>query len=264
MTQHTRRHNRSAPSLFAGLALLLASPAAFAQTAGASDDAWMDILETYVHESEDGINRVDYGALKANAADVSKLDAYIEQFADLDIDALPRDEQFASWANLYNAVTVRYIVRKYPTSTIKPWYSSGPWKTIKVMADGREVSLDAIEHEILRAQWEGDPRLHYAINCASLGCPNLMDRPWEAETLDEDLNAAARAYINHPRGVSVTGNGLRVSSIYDWFKSDFGGTDAQVIDHFLIYADPDLARQIEANPDIRGYGYNWSLNDTSK
>lgn len=237
---------------------------ASARTNSLSHEAWGDILETYVSESADGVNRVDYGALKASRSDRASLDAYIAQYADLDIDSLPRDEQFAAWANLYNAVTVRYIVEEYPISTIKPWYSSGPWKKIKVMADGREISLDEIEHDVLRVQWADDPRLHYAINCASYGCPNLRRTPWQAETLDTDLDQAARDYINHPRGVTVEERGLDVSSIYDWFRKDFGGSEQAVIAHLLKYASPDLAEKIRANPDIRDHQYDWSLNDAKK
>lgn len=235
---------------------------ASAKSASLSEKAWSDILATYVVEGPEGLNRVDYAALKASEADQDKLDAYIAQYADLDFDNLSRDAQFAAWANLYNAVTVRYIVSKYPLATIKPWYSSGPWKDIKVRADGRTVSLHGIEHDILRKQWADDPRLHYAINCASYSCPNLRTAPWTAKTLDADLDAAASDYINDPRGVTVKWNGLEVSSIYDWFEKDFGGNKEAVVAHILDYAERPLAEKIRANPVIKGYDYNWSLNGT--
>ncbi|MGB3625174.1 MAG: DUF547 domain-containing protein [Henriciella sp.] len=237
---------------------------ASAKSTNLSHTAWGEILDTFVTASPDGLNRVDYGALKASQTDRAKLDAYIEQYADLNFDSLSRDEQFAAWANLYNAVTVRYIVEEYPLSTIKPWYSSGPWKKIKVTADGREISLNGIEHDVLRVQWSDDPRLHYAINCASYGCPNLRRSPWQAETLDADLDDAARDYINHPRGVTVEARGLQVSSIYDWFRKDFGGSEKAVIDHLVQHASPQLAEKIRANPDIRDHEYDWSLNGTDQ
>ena len=104
--------------------------------------------------------------------------------------------------------------------------------------------------------------MHYAINCASYSCPNLLPKAWEAATLDADLDAAARAYVNHPRGVDPGRNGLTVSSIYDWFEDDFGGSRSAVIDHLLTYADDTLAEEIRANPKIRSYDYDWSLNGT--
>ncbi len=231
-----------------------------AKTTSISHAPWGEILETYVSPGPDGVNLVDYGALKANAADRDKLDAYIGRYAKLDFSEMSRDEQFAAWANLYNAVTVRYIVGEYPTSSIKPWYSSGPWKKIKVNVDGRDISLDGIEHDVLRKQWEDDPRLHYAINCASYSCPNLLVSPWMAATLDEDLDNAASDYVNHPRGVSIETRGLNLSSIYDWFEADFGGSEDQVIQHILNYADEDLAAKIRANPHVHDYDYDWSLN----
>lgn len=235
-----------------------------ARTISLSHESWGAILETYVSEGADGVNRVDYGRLKESREDRARLDAYIGQYADLDINTLSRDGQFAAWANLYNAVTVRYVVEEYPLSTIKPWYSSGPWKKIKVIADGREISLHGIEHDVLRVQWADDPRLHYAINCASYGCPNLRRSPWQAGTLNADLDDAARNYINHPRGVTVQARGLQVSSIYDWFKEDFGGSEDAVIQHLLQYASPQLAEKIRANPDIRDHEYDWSLNGTDQ
>jgi len=123
------------------------------------------------------------------------------------------------------------------------------------------VSLDSIEHEILRQKWSDDPRLHYAINCASYSCPNLRTSPWTADTLDADLDAAARDYVNHPRGVTILERGLRVSSIYDWFRKDFGASEEAVIAHLLTHAEPDLAEKIRDNPDIRDHAYDWSLND---
>lgn len=232
--------------------------------ASASDNTlhndWDVLLQTYVVEGEDGLNRFDYGALKAEPADVEALDEYLDQFAAFDFDTLNRDEQFAAWANIYNALTVKHIVGRYPVRSIRSGYISGPWKKVKVTVDGQDVSLDEIEHKILRPM--GDARVHYAINCASYSCPNLEAHAWQAETLDEDLDAAAHDYINHPRGVSIRARGgLEVSAIYKWFQDDFGGNEKAVITHFLKYADDDLAAQIEANADIKKYEYDWSLND---
>tara|TARA_R110000851_G_scaffold205950_1_gene357998 strand:- start:146 stop:985 length:840 start_codon:yes stop_codon:yes gene_type:complete len=222
---------------------------------------WTRLLAKYVHAFDDGVNRVDYGALKANPADMAALDAYVAGFADRDLSG-SNDAAFAAWANLYNAVTVRYIVEKYPLGSIKDGYFfGGPWKKIMVDASGRRISLDDIEHKILRPTFN-DPRVHYAVNCASFSCPNLLAKAWEPATLDKDLDAAARAYVNTPHGVTVSDRGLVVSSIYDWYTADFGGSKQSVIDHLLKYADTGLAKQIRANPKIRSYAYDWSLNDT--
>lgn len=222
---------------------------------------WDDLLGTYVQVSEDGVNRFDYGALKDNASDVAKLEAYLDSFVDLDFETLSRDEQFAAYSNAYNALTVKYIVDKYPTKSIRSGYIVGPWKKVFTTIDGEELSLDAIEHEVLRVEWS-DPRVHYAINCAAYSCPNLQPDAWFAATLDEDLDRAARAYVNDPRGVTVRRNGtLQVSTIYKWFREDFGGSNDGVIDHLLEHAEPELAEKIEAKRRITKHEYDWALND---
>jgi hypothetical protein len=246
------------------LALTATAQTAATETASEASfhSEWSALLGKYVSASEDGVNRFDYGALKANEADNAALNAYVDSFAALDITALPENEQYVAWINLYNAGTIQYIISKYPTKTIKTSLF-GPWKKIFVTANGAEISLNDIEHEVLRKQWS-EPRTHYAVNCASYGCPNLKASAWETATLEEDLSQAARAYINHPRGVSIRRDGrLEVSTIYKWFKEDFGTSEANVIAHFLEYAEADLAAQINARPDIKSYEYDWSLNDTN-
>ena len=225
--------------------------------------AWTCLLKKYVQPGTDGVNRIDYAAFKDNAEDRTTLDTYIASFADMDLSGTDA-ATFAAWANLYNAVTVRYILERYPTGSIRDGYLfGGPWKKINVVAGGETVSLDEIEHGILRPRF-GTPLVHYAINCAAISCPNLQAKAWQGATLDEDLADAVRAYINDPRGVTVTPRGLRISSIYDWFESDFGGSKQAVIEHLLKYADAALAKEIRSNPRIRAYEYDWSLNDTKK
>lgn len=250
---------------------ILAGPLALADTenkppqetpimAQSQHAAWSKLLSKYVTVSDDGINRLDYDALKKNAADRKTLDTYIASFEATDFDAFTTAEKIATWSNIYNAVTVRYIVGEYPTKSIRSGlFSAGPWKKVKTMAGGQNISLNDIEHDVLRNL--DDPRIHYAINCASYSCPNLLPKALDANTLDKVLDKAASDYINNPRGVTVTDRGLVVSEIYNWFEEDFGGSKSAVIDHLLEYADADLKAQIEANPTIRKYDYDWSLND---
>ena len=238
---------------------LAAGPAAAEDTE--LHQAWDDLLSTYVSEHDDGVNRFDYRALNANAGDLAKLNSYLDLFADLDFETLSEPEQFAAYSNVYNALTVKHIVGRYPLKSIRSGYLVGPWKRVFTTIDGEEVSLDDIEHQILRVEWD-DPRVHYAINCAAYSCPNLQTDAWYAETLDESLDQAARDYINDPRGVTIRRNGtLQVSTIYKWFKEDFGDSNDGVIDHLLEYAEPGLASQIEAKRKITKHDYDWSLND---
>ena len=221
------------------------------------------MLGAYVVESDDGVNRFDYAGLRANPENRAVLSAYIEDLEATQVSALTDDARFAFWANLYNAITVRLIVDEAPENSIRqirprPW-SIGPWGVNRVEVEGRALSLDDIEHGIMRVEFDA-PLVHYAVNCASIGCPNLMARAWRSDTLDADLEAGARAYINHPRGVTVTEDGLVVSRIYDWFNEDFGGSDAGVIAHVLRYAEPGLAQRIDGDTRIISYAYDWSLN----
>jgi hypothetical protein len=109
-----------------------------------------------------------------------------------------------------------------------------------------------------------DPRVHYAVNCASVGCPNLQPEAFTAAKLESLLDAGARAYVNHPRGVTVSADGVRVSSIYSWFKADFGDNDAAVLKHLGKYAKPDLAQKLKSADRIAGDSYDWTLNDVAR
>lgn len=242
--------------------------------AAAPDDAAFDrLLGRYVVESPDGVNRVNYAAWKASAADTTALKAYIGSIEKTAISKLPRDAQFAAWANLYNAVTVKVILDNYPVKSIRDIKSGltldpaalagGPWWNKYVKVEGRELTLNNIEHDILRKNF-ADPRVHYAVNCASYGCPSLPRKAWRAATLDADLDAAARAYVNHARGVTVAADGLRVSSIYKWFKQDFGGTDASLLAHFRRYAEGPTAAALKKDPAILGDTYDWALNEVER
>lgn len=244
---------------------LLTSPAA------ADDAAYDALLARYVSASADGINRVDYARWNDSAGDRAALNAYVAELAAQRPSAFARERAFAYWINLYNAVTLQVVLERYPVASIRDIRSEGtgldpraligPWRTKRVAVEGRRLSLDDVENTILRPTFR-DPRVHYAINCASIGCPNLMPRAWRAETLEADLDAAARAYVNHPRGVSVNANGsLRVSSIYRWFRADFGGSDATVIAHLRRYASPELAARLSGATRIAGHGYDWALNE---
>ena len=237
--------------------------------AQAADTATYDrLLSRYVVASSDGINRVRYAAWKASADDVRALNAYVASLERDRPSRMTRDEQLAHWINLYNAVTLQIILENYPVRSIRDIRSQtldprgliGPWRTRRVTVEGRRLTLDQIENAILRRTFN-EPRIHYAINCASIGCPNLAARAWRAETMDADLTAAARAYINHPRGVSIDAEGqVRVSTIYRWFAADFGGDATGVLTHVRRYASPELQRRLTGAAAISNYGYDWALN----
>jgi len=229
---------------------------------------WADILTAHVREDKDGITRVDYAALADSKPDLEKLGAYLDLLQDTDVAALGRDEQFAYWANLYNAVTVEVILDHYPVRSIRDisispgLFSTGPWGKPLVTVEGKDLSLDNIEHDILRKNWD-EPRVHYAVNCASYGCPNLALEPYTGKQLDAQLEAAARAYVNHPRGVRFEGGKLTLSKIYDWYGKDFGSSKTEQLTSIAADADPELADKLKNHSGRITYEYDWSLNDTA-
>lgn len=226
--------------------------------------AWDAFLQRQVVESADGINRLRYG--RVSAADKAALDAYVAMLSTQRVTALPRAEQRALWINLYNALTVKVVLEAYPVASIRNirispgLFATGPWGRKLVRVEDEPLSLDDIEHRILRPIWN-DPRTHYAVNCASIGCPNLQQRAYTAENMERLLEAGARAYVNHPRGAEMAGKRLVASSIYVWFKDDFGGDDAGVIAHLVRYARPELATALASVARIAEDRYDWSLND---
>ena len=230
----------------------------------AFDHAPFDVLlARFTRAAADSVTRVDYGAWKASLADRVRLRHYIDALAAFDPRRLSPDEQFAYWANLYNALTLDVVLDAYPVASIrqiKPTFLSfGPWKKQVVRVMGVDLSLDDIEQDILRKGWR-DPRVHYAVNCASISCPNLPSSAWRGAGLSQALDAAARAYVNHPRGVRFEGDSLVVSSIYHWYAADFGGSDAAVIAHLRGFAAPPLRARLDAAHRIARDHYDWSLN----
>jgi Protein of unknown function, DUF547 len=245
-----------------------------AHTAGAKTvvdhAAWDGLVKTYVVPGADGVNRVDYAAFKAKGHGALK--TYIAMLEATDVGKLDRPEQFAFWANLYNAKTIDAVLSKYPVKSIKDvslggglkaLVGGGPWQAKIMKVGGIELSLDDIEHGILRPVFK-DPRVHYSVNCASFGCPNLPNAAFTGATLEAMLEAGAKAYVNHPRGVRIEAGKATASSIYSWFQADFGGSDKAVIDHMRKYAAPELASKLSTLSAIASYDYDWSLNDIKR
>ncbi len=229
---------------------------------------WQQLLTQYAEPGTDGEpTRVNYHAFAADEAARDQLELYITSLEAVEVEELNRDEQFAFWANLYNAATVRVILDHYPVASIRKinispgLFSSGPWGAKLVSVDGERLTLDDIEHRILRPLWS-DPRVHYAVNCASVGCPNLPITPFTGKPLEVDLEAAARAYINSPRGAVVDKGKLTVSKIYNWYAEDFGDSDLNIIAHLKLYGEGDLLEALEEIDRISGSAYDWNLNDT--
>ena len=226
---------------------------------------WDSFLKSYVTAKQGDASLVAYG--KVSSADRAALDAYISSLEATPISRFSRDEQRAYWINLYNALTVQVILDHYPVESIRDidispgWFDDGPWGAKLAVIEGEDVSLDDIEHRILRPIWQ-DPRIHYGVNCASIGCPDLGTEAVTAANAEDYLDAGARAFINSPRGALVLDGELYVSSLYRWFEEDFDA-DGGVVQHVAKYADQDLSKALAGIDGIAGDDYDWSLNDST-
>lgn len=224
---------------------------------------WDNLLSRHVRTSDQGVNLVDYHGF--STGDRTMLADYITILSGVPISQFNRDQQLAYWVNLYNALTVRVVLDHYPVESIRDidispgLFATGPWDKKLISIEGENLTLNDIEHRIMRPIWR-DPRIHYVVNCASIGCPNLRDRAYSGTEIDTALDRAATAYVNDPRGVSVVDGKVSVSKIYDWFIEDFGGSEGMVLRHLQRYAAPELAARLEVIGKLSDVHYDWSIN----
>ena len=228
---------------------------------------WQAVLGTYlITDDPSGVHLFDYGALQANTADRQRLNRYLGHLQELDPRQYARDVQMAYWINLYNALTVQVVVDAYPVESILQIHDgetpdSGPWKDIHASVAGVPLTLDNIEHDILRPIWQ-DNRIHYAVNCASLGCPNLASEVFTAANLERLLDQCAKEFVNDLRAVEFLDEAFGVtSSLYFWYIEDFGNSEAGVLAHLQKYAEEDLAKQLEVFDGSLDHEYDWRLNE---
>jgi len=266
---------RRAASVLAAMLVLACSGPALAAQEG---DGYARLLARHV-----SAGRVDYagmvrdrGEVLAIAAGFAAVEAQTER-------SWPRARRMAFWINAYNFFTLHAIVDHFPIRG--SWFSrypqnsirqiDGAWTRLTWRVAGRQVSLDHIEHRILRPEFK-DPRIHFAVNCASLGCPPLRGEPYRAGTLDAQLDDNARQFLASPHGLRVDGRTLAVTSILKWYGDDFveqfarlapGVRDprqAAAVGVVATYGPPaaaDLARSPGVR--VRYLDYDWALNDTA-
>ena len=249
---------KAGPAVFVGTR----SPAARVSMDQIDHSAWDAILRRYVND--DGM--VNYRSLRASA-DVRALDAYLVTLSTAD-PTIPasRDATLAFWINAYNAVTVRGILREYPTSSIRNHTAKlvgyNIWKDLQLYVGGTSYSLDSMEHEILRPM--GDPRIHFAIVCASVGCPRLLNEAYVAARIDNQLEENSRDFFSRSQNFQHDERGHRfnLSSILNWFGEDFGPDQAAQLQYISQWLPSSSARQAALSNDVRvSYlEYDWSLN----
>lgn len=221
-----------------------------------SHELWTELLQAHV--SPEG--NVDYPGFMADSA---KLQQYLDTLSanHPDAETWKENERLAYWINAYNAFTVELILQHYPIASIndiKRWnipFLNTPWTIKFIEIGGKQYDLDAIEHKILRKEFE-EPRIHFAIVCASVSCPPLRREAYVSDSIDTQLNDQARQFINDPERNELNADNPQLSSIFNWFKGDF--TEGQTL---IEYINNYAQQPINDDADIDYKDYNWGLNE---
>lgn len=246
---------------FLGLSILALLMAGAARGDEVVDHSKFDrLLSAYV--SDEGF--VDYAGWKGK--DVRTLRRYLAQMSGINASTLSRREQLAYWINIYNALTIDGILQFYPLKSIKEKasYIGGfnIWDDYPVLIRGESYSLNHVEHEILRKMDE--PRIHFGIVCASIGCPKLRNEAFTGAKLEMQLEENARDFFSHSRNIQidVKRKQVRLSSIMKWFKEDFGKTAAERMAFVAPYVSDPAQRQLleSGEASLKHLKYDWGLN----
>jgi len=226
--------------------------------------AWDRLLQKYV--DKDGM--VDYAAWKASDADRAALKDYLATLSAADPAAeTSKSGKLAFWINAYNALTVFGILKEYPTSSIRNHTAKlvgyNIWDDLLLPVGNRNYSLNQIEHDILRKL--GEPRIHFAIVCAALGCPRLLNEAYTPERLEDQLGANTRDFFAREKNfqADVANRRVRVSAILDWFGEDFAPTPQKALAGLAQYMPDEATRKLIAGEDfsVSFLKYDWSLNE---
>lgn len=224
-----------------------------------------EILNDYVKKG-----LVDYENLRKD----NRLPKYLDQLSKTSIEVLTRNEKLAFWINTYNAFTLFIINENYPLESITDLHTGGRiigyllgktvWDKEFVTINNKKYSLNDIEHKILRKM--NEPRIHFAIVCASISCPELRNEAFEAEKLETQLEEQAIKFINDPsrNKFDFEKREAKISEIFNWFEEDFGDSEEEVLMFVADYLADDIASDIKNNIskwDVSYMDYNWGLNE---
>jgi len=224
--------------------------------------------EAFDHSGYDGLlgahvdsnGFVDYAGLGGRG---TELDAYIDGLATAPLENLGRDERLALLINAYNAFTLRLILDHYPVESIKDIPSKQRWDGVRWVLDGETYSLSQVEHELIRPNFR-EPRIHFVLVCAAIGCPPLRSEAYTGERLEDQLEDQTRfthgneRWLRYQRGNKT----IELTALYQWYAGDFEQVAGSVLEHVARY-EPGLAADLAAghNPSIRYLEYDWSLNE---
>ena len=226
--------------------------------------AWNQLLQNFVNEQ----GEVDYRSWHASTAARESLDSYLNTLSTASTSVpAARESQFAFWINAYNAVTIKGILREYPTTSIRNHTAKlvgyNIWKDLLLNVGDTQISLNDMENEVLRKM--GDPRIHFAIVCASHSCPRLLNQAYTGQELENQLLINTKQFFANPENFQydVNQRQFRISSILDWFKTDFGSDQAAQLRTIARYLPTQAAYDAAVADSVRvSYlDYDWSLNE---
>ena len=207
---------------------------------------WNQLLKKHVSDQ----GKVDYLGFKK---DLIELNAYLDWLSkSKPSETWSKDQLMAFWINAYNALTIKLIVDRYPISSIKDIYS--PWNIKVITIANKKLSLNNIEHDILRKM--GDPRIHFGIVCASISCPKLQNEAFNTQNTNRLLNKASKEFLADSTKNELTTDAAELSKIFKWFAKDFK-QEGSLIDFLNKFADIRIA----SNATISFKDYNWGLNE---
>ena len=232
------------------LAAAVIAPINFAHAADSFTDAYDRLLKKYVTPAG-----VKYAAWKGNAADMKELQGVVDGIGAANVGSMGRNEQLAFYINAYNAWILHEALEKYPTKSVKDaLFTFFTSKRIKV--GGEQTSFNALEKETIRSKFS-EPRVHFALNCASQSCPPLSTDAFRGGSLEAQLEKLSRNFVNTPKGVVYQegAKAAELSKIFDWYKDDFkeGGT--------LAFINKRRSKPLPGDVKVSYQDYNWSLNE---
>jgi len=234
-------------------------------TAGQQHKLFTEILAKHI---KGGL--VNYKELKND----NRLDEYLNQLENTDPDTLKRNEKLAFWINAYNAFTLTVIVDNYPIESINELHTGGRmvghllgktvWDKEFITISNKQYSLNDIEHNILRKM--NEPRIHFSIVCASISCPTLRTKAFEADRINEQLEVQAHEFINDKskNSFDVKNRKAYLSKIFDWFDEDFGISSDEILKYISQFLPENTAKEINSHLSewkLTYNDYNWNLNE---
>jgi len=203
------------------------------------------LLASYVSPS----GQVNYKAFKSSE---KELDKYLSDLSNTRLSELSTAGRLAFWINAYNAFTIKKILMHHPVSKITDLDAGKPWDQKWIKLDGKTLSLNNIENDIIRPEFK-EPRIHFAVNCAAKSCPPILNKAWSGGNLNTFLEQQTKAFVNNPEHNTISVDRVKLSKIFDWYKEDFGDLIGFLNKYSNVKINKDA--KIEFNE------YNWKLNN---